>query len=447
MEVVKLEEAKKRKAQKERELVPHEALGVQTKWIMEGKYPKEVIKSTVFNAFQILKNHPKYMGRIWKNEWDFKLYFESNVLISSDGEYNVPPCFHFESTEKEKYWKTVFVEDIHIIQIGIELADIYEVNFSTNQLYEAMKMVGEFNKKNPLKEYIENIKLPENYTPKLETWLIDYFGVEDTQLHRAYGRKTILGAIARALFSNIDNPVKVDTSLILYGDQGIGKSTALSILSMNPKWFSDIPFDMGNNKEACLKISGVLIYELKELAKRKKEKEIEKAFLDTRVDTYRPPYGKTTISRVRKTIFVGTTNRLDILQDSTGSRRFWPVICKDINVDGFQKIVHQLWAEGLKEYVDGYRDWYLDADEEYERKLEAIGFQSIHPWKEKISNLISQIPPTESLTPAYIMEKMELPKHMETRGYLAQIESIMNELGYRRKRKRSGNKRILSWEK
>ena len=449
MEVIELEKAKKRKEQKERENVPHETLGVQTKWTMEGKCPKEVIKATVFNAFQILKNHPKYMGRIWNNKWDYKLYFESNILMV-DGNINFPPCFHWEadSIQREKFWKTVFVEDIHIIQIGIEIADIYEVNFSTNQIYEAMKMVGQFNERDPLKEYIENIKLPENYKPILDTWLIDYFGVEDTKSPRAYAWKTMLGAVARARYATKEKPVKVDTSLILYGAQGIGKSTALQILALKEKWFSDIPFDMGANKEACIKIGGILIYELKELAKRRaKDKEIEKAFLDTRVDTYRPPYNKTTISRPRRTIFIGTTNRLDILQDSTGSRRFFPVVCEWIKIKEFKQVVEQLWAEALQDYKSGNRDWYLNTEEENERKLEAVHFSSIHPWKDEIKRIISNLPPGTRLTPRYIMDGLELPKHMETKGNITTIEMIMRELGYTRKRKRSGNKRFIDWGK
>jgi predicted P-loop ATPase len=66
---------------------------------------------------------------------------------------------------------------------------------------------------------------------------------------------------------------------------------------------------------------------MKEMAKRAKDKKMEKAFIDQKVDSLRLPYGKMRVDIPRKTSFIATTNRLDILNDSTGSRRWWPVMC------------------------------------------------------------------------------------------------------------------------
>ena len=145
------------------------------------------------------------------------------------------------------------------------------------------------------------------------------------QLLRMISRKFMIGAVARILR---DGPVKVDTTLILLGAQGVGKSSLFRVLAKNPEWFRDTGLDISirGGRDTYTKLNGCWIYELAELAStRTRENEAIKAFLSSDTDVYRPAYGRFDIERHRSNVFVGTSNELEILRDPTGARRFWPV--------------------------------------------------------------------------------------------------------------------------
>ena len=67
---------------------------------------------------------------------------------------------------------------------------------------------------------------------------------------------------------------------------------------------------------------------------RKADIESLKAFVSRPTDSIRPPFGKTPINYPRNSIFIGTINPTSIgyLNDETGNRRYWPVLCTDINM-------------------------------------------------------------------------------------------------------------------
>src|SRR5207302_2361727 len=171
----------------------------------------------------------------------------------------------------------------------------------------------------------------------------------------AAGPKFLMGAVARVFAPGC----QMDTILVLEGDQGLGKSTAVQFLGGH-EWVRDITGEL-HTKDAALNIQGVWIGEMAELASiRKSDQEIIKGFISRRIDHYRPPYGRNSVDRPRHTVFIATTNESEYLQDPAGARRFWPVECTRIDLVGLERDRDQLRPEAVGLYR-ARKPWHLRA--------------------------------------------------------------------------------------
>ena len=181
---------------------------------------------------------------------------------------------------------------------------------------------------------------------RLDTLLSDYLGAIDNVYTRAVSRKSLVGAVARAMTPGI----KYDYMPILAGPQGIGKSTFLRLLGL--RWYCD-SLSTFEGKEAAEMVQGYWIMELGELnGLSRSETNAVKQFLSRNEDVYREPYGRRTNLFPRRCVFFGTTNDSEFLKDRTGNRRFWPV---DVGLmlplkSVFKQLageVDQIWAEAM----------------------------------------------------------------------------------------------------
>jgi hypothetical protein len=93
---------------------------------------------------------------------------------------------------------------------------------------------------------------------------------------------------------------------VLEGPQERGKSTALAILGRRMVLGHAVP---RRRADACLAIQGVWVYEIGEMQQfGRAEAAAVKQFVSSRVDHYRPPYGRRHINVPRQTVFAGTIN-------------------------------------------------------------------------------------------------------------------------------------------
>jgi hypothetical protein len=103
-------------------------------------------------------------------------------------------------------------------------------------------------------------------------------------------------------------------------------------------------------------LQGSWIHELGEIddMTSKKSAEAIKAFVSSSTDKFRASYGKVVQNHKRRCIFVGTTNKEEVLNDPTGSRRFWIIpVGKLVNMDLLVENREQIWAQAYKWYKDG----------------------------------------------------------------------------------------------
>lgn len=205
----------------------------------------------------------------------------------------------------------------------------------------------------PVRDYLE--ALAWDGTLRLDTWAVAYLGAEDTPLHRSMAALWMVSAVARIMQPGC----KADHMLILEGPQGIRKSTALKVLASEP-WFTDELAELGS-KDAAQQMRGIWIIEMAELdAIGQADVSRIKAFLSRTTDRYRPPYERYVVTVPRQCVFAGTVNPDTYLRDETGNRRFWPLRCGDIDLDGLRRDRDQLWAEAVTRYRAGAPWWIED---------------------------------------------------------------------------------------
>lgn len=294
------------------------------------------VENSLSNLLLILKNDPKLTGIVFNQLAD-------GMEITKE----VPWKNH------SKFWR-----DADDSQLICYINDYYG-QFSKNNYDVAVTKVVDDRSYHPIKEYFDT--LPEwDGIPRVESYFIDYLGADDNKYVRMVTRKTLCAAYMRILHPGI----KFDSMLVLNGEQGIGKSTAINNLGMI--WYTDsLSISDMNDKTAAEKLQGHWILEIGELAGMKKaDIDKVKAFISRQDDKYRASFGRRVTSHPRQSVFFGTTNsETGFLRDVTGNRRFWIIKTPGRDDrkpwDVTQEIVNQIWAEvivlcskGEKLYID-----------------------------------------------------------------------------------------------
>lgn len=120
---------------------------------------------------------------------------------------------------------------------------------------------------------------------------------------------------------------KADSMIVLAGGQGIGKSTFARELALDERFFLDgmSKFD----EEHKRRLIGKLVVEVSELeAFNHSDMSSIKQAITAQRDNIRMPYREYAADYPRTCVFIGTTNEGAFLTDTTGNRRFLPVVCK-----------------------------------------------------------------------------------------------------------------------
>lgn len=154
--------------------------------------------------------------------------------------------------------------------------------------------------------------------------------------------------------------VKADDMLILYGEQGVGKSRFLRKLFSDEFFLDHLP--PLHDKDACAMLRGKWGLEIAELTGwSRAEENTRKAFLSRQEDRYRGAFERGTTTRKRQCVFFGSTNDDYILTDPTGARRYNVVrIVREIDVDAFDR--DQLWAAANALERAGYPHFFPATD-------------------------------------------------------------------------------------
>jgi predicted P-loop ATPase len=205
----------------------------------------------------------------------------------------------------------------------------------------AIKEIAFDNSYDPVLDMLDDCQANWDGGKRIDTWVIDYFGCEDTPLNRAIGRKVLIAACRRARHPGC----KFDNITVLGGVEGTNKSTAIRVLAGDEN-FSDQSIIGAKDKEVQEQLDGVWMHENADLAgMRRAEVEQVKAFASRQVDRARPAYARVREDRPRRSIEWGTTNNKEYLLSQTGNRRFWPLETGKIDIEALKRDREQLLAE------------------------------------------------------------------------------------------------------
>ncbi|HCI4017903.1 TPA: conjugal transfer protein TraC [Pseudomonas aeruginosa] len=317
------------------------------------------------------------------------------------------------------------------------LAQQYGLLTKVPPVLEAVSVVASKNSFHPVRAYLEGLEW--DGTPRIEHWLNRALGVEETPYSMKAGKRWLIGAVARVMRPGC----KMDTVLILEGLQGEGKSTAMSVLG--GEWFMDTPFVLGD-KETFQMLRGKWISELGELdAFNKADSTKAKQFFSASVDTFRESYGRRTRDVPRQCVFVGTTNQDEYLKDTTGNRRYWPVLCTKVDLDLLREIRDQLWAEALFCYRAGDQ-WWVSREERALFEEEQDKRYTVDAWEHKLIGWLEGYV-GETVTSADLLGgALNLDFGHWGKPEQMRVGHIMHRLGWRRRRlPASGKSPVRPW--
>jgi predicted P-loop ATPase len=198
--------------------------------------------------------------------------------------------------------------------------------------------------------------------------------------------------------------------------------------------------------EAC---SGKWLIEIPELdGMGKKDAASIKAMLSRQIDEARLAYGRYRTRSPRQFVMFGSVNDTHFLQDTTGNRRFWPVLVKP---EGTAEAVvarlvsnrDQLWAEAAHYERQGESVilpehlWAVAAKAQKSRMV-------IDPWMDRLEDYLSGktgfIPTTE------IYGVLGVGTDKQSAASQKRVAGILAELGYERTRPEIETKRVWGYK-
>lgn len=290
----------------------------------------------------------------------------------------------------------------------------------------------------PVKDYLRSLSW--DGVARLDEWLIKSAAVEDSAYTRAVSSIMLIAAVRRIVHPGS----KYDEMVVWESPQGTDKSSAAQALCPNPAWFTD---DLQLNLKSQQLIESTLgkwIVEASELSgKRKAEIEGLKAMLSRQVDgPARMAYAHFPVERPRHFIIIGTTNSAAYLTDSTGSRRWWPMVVQRFDVAWIRATRDQLWAEAAHREAAGEsirlpEHLWPAATEQQDARRE------IDPWETTIRALLLGVVPGSGgrrrVVTDEVWNALGITTDKRDRGGALRISDLMQRLGFKRTRIRTSS--------
>lgn len=339
---------------------------------------------------------------------------------------------------RDPAWRSRLAWNVKSQEIWLDGAAVTDARFATERarferehgydpgeqnFWSALRAAADARQLNPVADYLTG--LAWDGVKRLHDVAADVLG-SVTPMAGEMIRRWFISAVARAMRPGC----KVDTVLVLVGDQGWRKSTFFSVLAGDG--FSDSHVDI-SNKDAFLQFRSAWVLEWGEIERvtgRRGADEI-KSLLASRFDDYRPHYGRAMVRVPRSCVIVGTTNQEQFLDDETGSRRFLCVrVGREIDAGALALVRDQLWAEAVAAFRAD-EPWWFDLAENATREAGAEDHTVESPWESTLRTWIAGQGRGDFLTTELLTALGIAVRDHADRKLTRELGRCMRRLGYR----------------
>ena len=372
-----------------KELVARERIADAAEFgVVEGDAPVDSVKmltrmtlaadtypeKTHGNLCLILRYDPRFSGVV-----------RFNIMtgaVESTGKW--PDIEKLAETKPSKR-KSNTLTDAQSSRLRCALEKVYRRDWTSTGIYEAVTDVAEDAAYDPLLQELDATAW--DGVKRLDMWLSDYCGAEDSEYTRQVSRKFLVQAVSRARIPG----VQADHMLLLHGIQGAKKTSLCRALALRDEFFAELVKGT-SAKEAEETAAGVWIVEMGEMDwSTNSDAATLKSFVSRRDERHRHPHEKWAETTFRRCVIIGTANKKEILKDSTGNRRFWSIDVSDagLDLDGLRGVVRQLYAEADVLRIAGEHMW-LEGEAAAAAVIVQEAHRQVDEWEVLIANWLDK---------------------------------------------------------
>jgi predicted P-loop ATPase len=329
--------------------------------------------------------------------------------------------------------RTLLDEDI--IRVQLELQRMGFVQMTGECAFSAIKFVAKHNTVNCVADYLNG--LTWDSTRRLSELMPRGFGTAADRYHIRAGRNMIIAMVARAL----DPGCQVDEAVVLEGDQGTLKSSALRVIG--GEHFKELTASP-NSKDFEQQLQGVWLGEFAELNALRRTEDIAriKQFVTCREDHFRLPYGRVVVDWPRRTVLCGSTNENEWIHDPTGGRRFIPIEIGRIDLDWLRANRDQLFAEAVALYKAGRKWWIYPRAEALARQEDRTPED---PWIAKVRDYLHGRQEISDLS-ELLSWVLSIPIERQTKALSTRVGITLKKLGcVKRSQRRIDGRSCRPW--
>lgn len=254
-------------------------------------------------------------------------------------------------------WRNLQDHDVIDIQTRISVLFSDFANIGKEMTFDAVVNAAYTNKVDTGADYLKGLTWDKE--KRLDSWISKAFHTPDDHYHQSIGANWLKGMVKRV----IQPGCKFDYVLVLEGEQGIKKSTALLTLAGE---LGHVETTMSTEtKDFFMQFLGNAIVEFSEgeTLSRTEVKRM-KAIITVQIDKFRAPYGRSVVPHPRRCVFSMTTNQTEYLKDETGNRRWLPVAVNGlVDLKWIEDNREQILAEAYYRVVKGETTWEFPEEE------------------------------------------------------------------------------------